>query len=174
MLSLILHNDSLQWTGLKNRGGSWWWRRWRWCWWWNCVDWTEKTKTKKQPKICLRASETKNRGLFQIIWKSLHRSVGKLNNLCLLRTSRSCTKMEKKKSDGRFLFFYSKRQHRCLSVPRGFPWGSYWSRKTWWRRDRLPPCQSVKKCSVSYSAPSIGNESDIYSKTHVCASSLFV
>lgn len=133
--------------------------------------------TTNKPKTCLRASETKRRGLSQTTWKqafrkSLHWSVGKLNNLYLLRTRRSCTKM--KKSDGRFLFCYSKREHRCFSVPRGFPWGSYWSRKTWWRRDRLPPCQSVKKRSVSYSAPSIGNESDIYSQTHVCASSLFV
>lgn len=40
--------------------------------------------------------------------------------------------------------------------------------------DTSPLVKSVKKCSVPHSAPSIGNESDIYSQTHVCASSLFV
>jgi len=113
--------------------------------------WTElrkknkpKTKTKNpttqqtNPKPASAHPRQITGGLFQRMRKqasregkkkSLHRSVGKLNNLYPPRTRRSCTKMrrggkkkkEKKSSDGRFLFFYSKREHRCFSVPRGFP-----------------------------------------------------
>lgn len=74
-------------------------------------------------------------------------------------------------NNGRFIFLYSKRELLCFERVS--------LRKLLKQKDMMetrspPPCQSGKKCSVPCSAPSIGNESDIYSKIHVCASSLFV
>lgn len=106
--------------------------------------------------------------------KSLYRSAEKLNHLYLLRTRRSCTKMERKKKV--MADFYSSIQNACIDASL-FREGFLEEATEAERHDGdeiALPRQRAKKCSTPCSAPSIGNESDIYSKTHVCASSLSV
>lgn len=105
--------------------------------------------------------------------KSLYPSADKLNHLYLLRTRRSCTKMEKKKV---MADFYSSIQNASIDASL-FREGFLEEATEAERHDGdeiASPHQRVKKRSLPCSAPSIGNESDICSKTHVCASSLFV